>query len=70
MAPMIDKPISNNDYYDREFFYDHDLDENGLLYYIGTNNLTRIWQNPHASGKLRAFASSIGSGSVEDIVGR
>jgi hypothetical protein len=55
---------------DREFFYEHDFDENGLFYFLGTSNLTRMWQNPHSTGKVRAFASSIGSGSVEDIVGR
>lgn len=54
----------------RSFEYSHDFDEQGLLFFIATSGLTRIWQNPHATGKVRAFASSIGSGSVEDFVGR
>jgi|LakMenE18May11ns_1017448.scaffolds.fasta_scaffold9267814_1 hypothetical protein len=40
------------------------------MYYIGAQQNTRMWQNPHSIGKLRAFASSIGNGSVEDLVGR
>ena len=53
-----------------EFIFEHDFDEKGLMYYIGAQQNTRMWQNPHSIGKLRAFASSIGNGSVEDLVGR
>lgn len=56
--------------FDRTFEYSHDFDECGLLYFIGSNGLTRMWQNPHSTGKVRSFASSIGSGSVENFVGR
>lgn len=62
--------MAGDGHFDREFIFDHDFDENGLFYFIGTNNFSRLWQNPHATGKVRAFASSIGSGSVENIVGR
>jgi len=53
-----------------EFVYEYDLDENGALFYLGSNGRTRQWQNPHAIGKVQAFASSVGSGRVEDFVGR
>jgi len=53
-----------------EFIYDHDFDENGALYYLGTYGRKRPWQNPHALGLVQSFTSSIGNGKVEDIVGR
>ncbi len=53
-----------------EFVYDHDFDENGALYYLGTYGRKRPWQNPHALGLVQCFTSSIGNGKVEDIVGR
>eukprot|EP00347_Sterkiella_histriomuscorum_P013958 403362705 len=53
-----------------EFHYDHDFDENGALFYLGSYGLKRSWQNPHALGLIHCFASSIGGGKVEDIAGR
>ncbi|CDW80143.1 e3 ubiquitin-protein ligase hectd1 [Stylonychia lemnae] len=53
-----------------EFIYDHDFDENGALFYLGTYGLKRPWQNPHALGLIHCFTSSIGGGRVEDIAGR
>lgn len=53
-----------------EFIYEYDFDENGVFFYLGTYGRKRAWQNPHALGLVHCFASSIGSGKVEDIVGR
>lgn len=50
--------------------YAHDFDENGALYYLGTSGMRKIWQNPHMLKLVQCFASSVGSGQVEDIVGR
>jgi hypothetical protein len=52
------------------FDYSFDFDENGAFYYLGTNGHSKIWQNPHTIGQVQAFASSIGFGSVQDLVGR
>ncbi|HYX16488.1 MAG TPA: hypothetical protein VE944_19395 [Nostoc sp.] len=38
-------------------------DANGVLYYVGTGNGTRVWQNPHNSG-LILTASSVTKGSL------
>ena len=53
-----------------DFNYKHDFDENGALYYLGTQGKKRPWSNPHSLGIVQCFTSSIGSGSVEDIGGR
>ena len=54
-----------------EFFYEHNFDENGVLYYLGSAGRRRMWQNPHSVGQVQAFASSIGHGcQVENFVGR
>ena len=53
-----------------EFVYSYDFDDNGLLYFLGTYGKTKAWQNPHSIGQVTVFASSIGYGSLEDIVGR
>lgn len=52
------------------FDYSFDLDENGVFYYLGTEGGRKIWQNPHTIGQVQAFASSIGFGSVHELVGR
>jgi len=46
------------------------MDEQGALYFLGSAGKKRLWFNPHASNVVQAFASSIGAGSIEDIVGR
>lgn len=46
------------------------MDENGALYYLGSFGKSRVWQNPHLVAQVQAFASTIGAGSVEDLVGR
>jgi E3 ubiquitin-protein ligase HECTD1 len=53
-----------------DFLYDHDFDENGVFYYLGTYGHKRAWQNPHVLGLIQCFTSSIGGGRVEDIAGR
>ena len=58
----IDKPS--------DFIYEHDFDENGALYFLGSQGKRRIWENPHKIAQVVAFASSVGAGSVEDFVGR
>ena len=54
----------------KDFQYAYDFDENGVLFYLGSAGKTRVWQNPHVLGQVQAFCSSIGSGSVEQFVGR
>lgn len=53
-----------------EFIYDHDFDENGAFFYLGTQGKKSSWSNPHTLGIVHCFGTSIGSGKVEDIVGR
>lgn len=33
-----------------EFFFDHNFDEKGALYYLGSIGRRRLWQNPHTVG--------------------
>ncbi|KAJ4454382.1 hypothetical protein PAPYR_10924 [Paratrimastix pyriformis] len=40
------------------FDYDHDMDEQGLFYYIGTQGRTQPWQNPANAGWVTATRSS------------
>lgn len=30
-----------------EFVYDHDLDEQGLFYWLGSMGKRKLWANPH-----------------------
>ena len=53
-----------------EFTYNHDFDNNGALYFLGTQGMKKNWQNPHSIGMVKAFASSINAGKVSDFVGR
>ena len=54
-----------------EFVFDHNFDEKGALYYLGSLGKRRLWQNPHSLGVVQAFASSMAQGSlVEAFVGR
>ena len=52
------------------FEYQYDFDENGVLFYLGSYGRKRLWQNPHLTGQIRGFASSVGNGKLEDFVGR
>ena len=52
------------------FVYNFDFDENGLFFFLGTEGRKKMWQNPHLVGQVQAFASSIGFGSIHDLIGR
>ena len=53
-----------------EFIFQYDLDDNGLLYWMGSFGKRNIWQNPHHIQQVTVFASSIGAGKLDDFVGR
>jgi hypothetical protein len=53
-----------------EFVHSYPFDENGALYWLGSYGKRKVWQNPHRCGQVHAYASSIGQGSAENIVGR
>lgn len=53
-----------------EFKYNHDFDENGALYWLGTYGKTANYSNPYTLGQVKVFFSSMGRGSYEDFVGR
>ena len=54
-----------------EFFFDHNFDEKGALYYLGSLGRRRLWQNPHSLGLVTAFGSSMAQGSaIDSFVGR
>ncbi|KAJ4459485.1 putative E3 ubiquitin-protein ligase HECTD1 [Paratrimastix pyriformis] len=53
------------------FRYDHDMDERGLFYYIGTQGRTQPWQNPAEAGWVTVTRSSEGgTGSASEALGR
>ena len=55
---------------DYNFKYEYDLDENGILFFIGSLGRSTTWRNPHDIGQVRVFASSLGKGNLSDLVGR
>jgi E3 ubiquitin-protein ligase HECTD1 len=71
----INESLGNNDIV--EFRYENDFDENGLLYWIGTNGKTKPeWMNPIAASNLirlnisESSRQQISSGKLEDMIGR
>ncbi|KAJ4459433.1 putative E3 ubiquitin-protein ligase HECTD1 [Paratrimastix pyriformis] len=52
------------------FRHDHDMDEQGLFYYIGTQGRTQPWQNPAEAGWVTATRSSEQFGNAADLTGR
>ncbi|XP_049867951.1 E3 ubiquitin-protein ligase Ufd4 isoform X3 [Pectinophora gossypiella] len=55
------------------FTYDHDFDENGVLYFIGTNGGTCEWVNPGAHGLVSVWSSDgrqLPYGRAEDALSR
>ncbi|OMJ66294.1 hypothetical protein SteCoe_36908 [Stentor coeruleus] len=70
----ISQIFSNTNFDDQmpktEFVYEHDYDKNGILYYLATRGYEYKYQNPHDIGEVRAFASGIGYGKIEEFVGR
>ena len=43
--------------------YESDMDKNGLVYYMGTNDKTEGFRNPAESGRINVTSSSIQSDS-------
>ena len=56
--------------YNTKFKYKSDFDHNGALYYLGTQGLTKKYENPHKLKLIKAFGSSLLSGNFYDFVGR
>ncbi|KAJ4456534.1 putative E3 ubiquitin-protein ligase HECTD1 [Paratrimastix pyriformis] len=52
------------------FTYQHDMDEQGLFYYLGTQGRTQPWQNPAQAGWVTVTRSSESTGNVSDALGR
>ncbi|KAL0880849.1 hypothetical protein ABMA27_002032 [Loxostege sticticalis] len=55
------------------FAYDHDFDENGVLYFIGSNGGTCEWVNPGAHGLVSVWSSDgrqLPYGRAEDVLSR
>ena len=58
------------------FEYESDFDQNGLIYWIGSNGRTNsnVWLNPHSHNCLAKVslsdAKSLSAGKVEDFIGR
>ncbi|XP_060803615.1 E3 ubiquitin-protein ligase HECTD1 [Amyelois transitella] len=55
------------------FNYDHDFDENGLIYFIGTNGGSCEWVNPGAHNLICVWSSDgkqLPYGRVEDVLSR
>ncbi|XP_072939169.1 E3 ubiquitin-protein ligase Ufd4 isoform X2 [Epargyreus clarus] len=55
------------------FTYDHDFDENGVIYFIGSNGGTCEWVNPGAHGLVSVWSSDgrqLPYGRAEDILSR
>lgn len=50
-----------------EFRYHSDFDQNGILYYIGTNGNTESFDNPSLSGRVKMTSSSIEKGQPSFI---
>ncbi|XP_050562022.1 E3 ubiquitin-protein ligase Ufd4 isoform X2 [Spodoptera frugiperda] len=55
------------------FTYDHDFDENGIIYFIGSNAGTCEWVNPGAHGLVSVWSSDgrqLPYGRAEDVLSR
>ncbi|KAJ4455812.1 putative E3 ubiquitin-protein ligase HECTD1 [Paratrimastix pyriformis] len=49
--------------------YDHDMDEQGLFYYIGSKGRTQPWRNPAEAGWVTVTRSSEGNQKASDALG-
>lgn len=49
MPNMVAPPLMNFNNV-TEFVYQSDMDENGALYFLGTNGRKRLYQNPASAG--------------------
>ena len=52
------------------FQYDKNYDQNGILYWLGTNNHTEKYENPCLKGLVKLDSSKVGIGKIEDMVDR
>ncbi|XP_047019049.1 E3 ubiquitin-protein ligase Ufd4 isoform X6 [Helicoverpa zea] len=55
------------------FTYEHDFDENGIIYFIGSNGGTCEWVNPGAHGLVSVWSSDgrqLPYGRAEDVLSR
>lgn len=58
-------------YVPSEFVYEHDFDNNGAMFYLGTFGYQAGWRNPDSVAKqVSTFGSSLFSGRPEDLLGR
>lgn len=53
----------------RAWEYVSDFDENGVLYWLGTNGRTTGYTNPQTSGKVVVNSTPIGNGTVAGFIG-
>ncbi|KAJ4455796.1 putative E3 ubiquitin-protein ligase HECTD1 [Paratrimastix pyriformis] len=70
LIPSIPPPVSHPPDTPAVFTYDHDMDERGLFYYIGTQGRTQPWQNPAEAGWVTITRSSDCLGKASDLTGR
>lgn len=63
-APFMIEPI-------KTFAYTRDFDENGLIYWLGTDyGTSKRFRNPATTGKIEVTCSSMNSGTPELATGR
>ena len=67
---LMDPEGIDEDEAEVEFRYAYDFDENGALYWLGTQGKTQNYVNPYSLNQVKVFFSSMGRGSYEDFVGR
>ncbi|KAJ3297730.1 hypothetical protein HK104_000208, partial [Borealophlyctis nickersoniae] len=56
--------------YGRDFVYSHDFDTHGVIYYLGTQNATSPFTNPHEMGVVTCTMSSTLIGSPATLTSR
>ena len=58
-----------DDFNDRGFKYEHDYDENGICYFLGTNyGISNKWTNPGETKKIKLRSSGWRCGSINDML--
>ncbi|KAL0482796.1 hypothetical protein AKO1_014242 [Acrasis kona] len=63
-APIVIEPL-------KSFEYSRDFDENGLIYWLGTDyGTSKRFRNPATTGKIEVTCSSMNSGTPELATGR
>ena len=68
---FLDKSYKSENKKKYQFIFSHDFDENGCLYYLGTEGRTKNYKNPYETGFVKVFFSSISESSrYKDLVGR